>query len=295
MQPSLTKDRGLIVLDGGGAGLLELDPSQIEAHFKDTGALWLRGFRVTAEDYLAFIRQLADELITLNTRERVRLRAVPEIQSVTGGPEALTFHTEMGHIPGRPDFLSFWCQTPSTSGGQTLLADGIEVWRALGEPTRRLFETRRVRFVMAIPWEWWTDRLKSQDPDLAVQRVSAFEDTTAEMVDDTLVVTWRTHAVFAPRFSDERCFASNLFPNVVPRLRVSFEDGSTIPPEVLDELTECAERVAVEIEWQPSEVVLFDNTRWLHGRRAPGGIRRRRVQMLQGYLRFGPRRPRIES
>jgi hypothetical protein len=264
--------------------------------FLARGAIWFRGFSIRAADFLSFISQFSSELITLNSFERKRHREVHEIQSVTGGAEALNFHTEMGHVPGRPDFLSFWCETPSTKGGQTLLVDGIALWNALSEPTRRIFLEKRIRYVMVVPREWWTDRLKSDRQEAIDRAAAGIPDFVVHRGDDdALILEWRTFAAFAPNFSSSLCFASNLFPYVVPGLAVSFEDGEPIPPEIAEELQQCAASIAAEIEWSPSEVVLFDNTRWLHGRREVGGIRRRRVQMLQGYLTFAPEgRPRVK-
>ena len=245
------------------------------------------GLRCAAAGFLQFINQFSDELVTLNSAERVRHGEVREIQSVTPGAFKLTFHTEFGHVPGRPDFLSFWCEVPATSGGQTLLVDGVALWNALSEPTRDLFLSQRIRYVMAVPKPWWTARLQSDKIEDVARAVDGIPDFDFELrPDGTLMLTWRTSAAFRPNFSSELCFASNVFPYVVPGLTLTFEDGSRIPEAVTDELTRLAESLAAEIEWKAGEVVFVDNTRWLHGRRAVEGPRR--MHVLQGYLRFAP-------
>jgi hypothetical protein len=193
----------------------------------------------------------------------------------------------MGHVPGRPDFLSLWCEQPAAAGGQTVLVDGVTLWTALSEPTRRMFLDKRIRFVMTVPRAWWTDRLGSDRREDVARAISGIPDFDFDLQNDgALMLTWRTPAAFRPNFSESLCFATNLFPYVVPGLAVSFDDGSSIPADVIEELTRTAESLAAEIEWSPGEVVFFDNTRWLHGRRAVQGPRR--VHMLQGYLRFAP-------
>ena len=280
-----------------GSQLEDLDPAAVQSLFRERGAIWFRGLSIRAQDFFDFIAQYSAELITLNSYERIRHREIEEIQSVTNGTEPLNFHTEMGHAPGRPDFLSFWCETPSSSGGQTLLADGIRLFEALSEPTQRLFLEKRIQYVMIVPKEWWTDRLQSDRQEDIDRALAGIPDFTVHRGDeDSLVFEWRTYAAFRPNFSDRIALASNVFPYVVPGLTVTFEDGSPIPHEIGRELHEKAESIAAEIAWSPNEVVLFDNTRWLHGRREILGHRRRRVQMLQGYLSFAPEgRPTIKT
>jgi len=178
-----------------------------------------------------------------------RHREVRELQSVTGGSEALNFHTEMGHAPGRPDFLSFWCETPSTIGGQTLLVDGIQLWRSLSTQTQHVFREKRIRYVMVVPREWWTDRLKSDRQEAIDRAIAGIPDFLVHRGDDgALILEWRTRAVFKPNFSGSLCFASNVFPYVVPGLAVTFEDGEPMPPELGAELQRCAESIAAEID-----------------------------------------------
>lgn len=283
-------DAGLVIVRGApGCSLLDLDPARVREAYQLGGALWFRGFQVRPQEYLDFIRQFTSELITLNSYERVRHRAVHEIQSVTGGDQALNFHTEMGHVPGRPHLLSFWCEIPSSRGGETLLADGVALWEALSEGTRQLFTARRVRYVMRVPHAWWTDRLGGDRPEDVAHGFAGIPDATCTLEPDgTLVIRWIAEAAFRPMFGDRLGFASNLFSYVVPGLTFGFEDGAPVPQAVLAELEATATRVAAEIAWSPGEVVLFDNTRWLHGRRAVAGLRRRRVHMLQGYASFAP-------
>jgi alpha-ketoglutarate-dependent taurine dioxygenase len=50
--------------------------------------------------------------------------------------------------------------------------------------------------------------------------------------------------------------------------RLTLEDGSAIPPDVIADLKDVTERMTVPIEWQPGQFALIDNTRILHGREA---------------------------
>jgi alpha-ketoglutarate-dependent taurine dioxygenase len=49
---------------------------------------------------------------------------------------------------------------------------------------------------------------------------------------------------------------------------LKFDDDSQIPDELMDELNGIAERITTNIEWQKGDILMIDNTRIMHGRRA---------------------------
>lgn len=60
-----------------------------------------------------------------------------------------------------------------------------------------------------------------------------------------------------------------------------FADGRQIPAGVLGELTGITEALTEEISWQDGDVVLIDNSRVMHGRRAITGSRRTIVKRAE--------------
>jgi hypothetical protein len=64
---------------------------------------------------------------------------------------------------------------------------------------------------------------------------------------------------------------------------VRLEDGTPIPDAILDELRRIEAEITVPIAWQPHDLVMIDNTRYLHGRRAFTDKRREiYVRLSQG-------------
>jgi alpha-ketoglutarate-dependent taurine dioxygenase len=47
-----------------------------------------------------------------------------------------------------------------------------------------------------------------------------------------------------------------------------FDDNSKIPDELIKELNRIAERITTNIDWQKGDILMIDNTRIMHGRRA---------------------------
>ena len=49
---------------------------------------------------------------------------------------------------------------------------------------------------------------------------------------------------------------------------ISFEDGSEITDDIVSGINKIAERLITEISWQKGDILMVDNTRIMHGRRA---------------------------
>lgn len=64
-------------------------------------------------------------------------------------------------------------------------------------------------------------------------------------------------------------FINSLLPTkqLSPKI-IKFEDDSEISDEVMSELNEIAEKITTEISWRKGDILMIDNTRVLHGRRA---------------------------
>ena len=56
---------------------------------------------------------------------------------------------------------------------------------------------------------------------------------------------------------------------------VRLGDGTEIPEDVLAEIREVSDNLTHDIEWKPNQLVMCDNTRMLHGRRAFNDAERR--------------------
>jgi hypothetical protein len=66
---------------------------------------------------------------------------------------------------------------------------------------------------------------------------------------------------------------------------LTFEDGSLIPDAVIEEIEKVMYSLTQEIRWKPGDLVMIDNSRFLHGRRAFSDNRRRLFSLLS-YLNF---------
>ncbi len=65
-------------------------------------------------------------------------------------------------------------------------------------------------------------------------------------------------------------------------------DGSEIPDEIVDEIESVTNSLACQIMWQKNDLVMLDNTRFMHGRNSIGDPQKRRIYTQFGYASFAP-------
>jgi alpha-ketoglutarate-dependent taurine dioxygenase len=64
-------------------------------------------------------------------------------------------------------------------------------------------------------------------------------------------------------------FINSLLPakHIAPN-SVLFDDNSEIPDDLVSELNEIADKITTKISWKKGDILMVDNTRIMHGRRA---------------------------
>jgi Taurine catabolism dioxygenase TauD, TfdA family len=78
-------------------------------------------------------------------------------------------------------------------------------------------------------------------------------------------------ALHSTKFLQKPVFANNILHNFrpgQPLLYPTFADGNSIPEHLIVGIDNVARRYTLEIQWRDNDVLMFDNTRFMHGRRA---------------------------
>ncbi|WP_432011986.1 TauD/TfdA family dioxygenase [Streptomyces cucumeris] len=241
-----------------------------------TGHLLLRGFNPTLDDFNDLVRKCSARI----TLDPARMFHGDVAQKVDSGHDAIGLHIENGATPYPPDMLWFHCITAASQGSQTTVCDGQRVWRGLDAVAQNLFRGRKVIYSRRVKEKLWRDFTAfslndGREPEEVVpddlRRLSGSTDTEViEHSDGSITYRHASYAARATRWSSEIAWANSIFgPSYnyeAPDIR--FADGREIPQEVLDHVADTAERVTEEIAWQGGDVVLIDNSRVMHGRRA---------------------------
>jgi alpha-ketoglutarate-dependent taurine dioxygenase len=275
-----------VVLESGGGRLADLDPERIQALFRAHGMLVFRGFAPTVAELEAFTRPFTAEHMTGYGRA-----PFPELKLVTLGNESglpLEPHADNGLRPEaqRPEITWFMCEVPSDSAGETLFYDGIQLLARLTPATRELLGQKRVSYVSRVAEAAWRPK-GFKDAESFARFVPQLGGRAGRILaDGTVEVEVLSSALRRTRWNDQPAFVSSM---CVPGSRgfeamtASLEGEDAIPTSVRQEVAAALAACEQILEWRPRDVVMLDNTRFLHGRR--GYADRRRTLYLVQTLR----------
>lgn len=198
------------------------------------------------------------------------------VLTVTGGAvekQAIPLHGEMFYTRPYPRTLFFCCIRPADAAGQTTICDGVSIWNALPEDIRAVLVENKLRYRRIYADDAW--KKVYQSDDLAYVRALCEEAgvTFIEHPDgsiETIHVTnaWHDHKAGRAFVNSALVWAAREYLAHIDDSQVRFEDGSEIPKEMLYRIHELAERLTLDIDWEPGMVAIVDNTRVMHGRRA---------------------------
>jgi len=278
---------------------------QLDGYYDRYGAILFRGFDLESPDDFDKVASSITPDLFAEYGDLPPESATQRIYGVTPYPpdKMILFHNESSHLPKWPMRQFFFCIVPSESGGTTPLLDCREVIDALDavDPEIvRQFEERGLLYVrnfsegVDVPWQTFF----RTDDRAEVERQVEEQGMTCEWTDSGLRVNQPSEGVRRHARTGERLFfnqvqlhhvscldeetrtaLSQLFADEDMPRNVFFGDGSPIPDEMVDKISEVYEQVCVEFPWQPHDLVALDNMLISHARRPYGGERRILVAM----------------
>ena len=277
------------------ASPLAVDPATVEALFRQHGALLLRGFATDVPAFGAFTAQFCSGSVFNESPDRDLLDAAANIQTVNRGHDPFPPHPELSREPWKPDVAFFACLNPPRAKGATTIVDGCEIVRKLPAEVRAAFEGRRLRYVMPGPPEMLDYWLGTPTPN-AAQRESPPPGCPYSFprIGGHIRRSFSRPALHTPLFTDALAFGNFLlFARYYlgrPGFPV-FDDGSPVQDAVLDEVMGVAEVLSVPVRWQAGDLLMLDNSRFMHGREAVVADDDRLIASFFGYLKFAPVNP----
>jgi alpha-ketoglutarate-dependent taurine dioxygenase len=280
-------DKGGVVISGRGSGsIFELDPEQVVDVFTRAGAVLFRDFDLDLDRFNRFSAAFSTEFMTYRGGSYVR-RTVNEGKDATllstshefghGVQDmfALPLHGEMYYLGNRPLLLWFYCVVPPAEDGETTICDGSLIFESLRPETRDLLTSRRLRYSRRYPDGEW-QKIYGSDDFAEVQDFCRANGLQVRLDRDTgeLHTEYMYPAVITSQWGGHRVYINNMLPVLWQESLgrdasiVRFEDGSQIPGEVVEEITAVQQRLVIPVRWQSQDLLMVDNTRFLHGRRA---------------------------
>ena len=274
----------------GERSVLDVDPSQIVSLYKAHGALLLRGFGADIPQFRNFARQFCSTSVVNESPGRQPIDPDYNVHSVDAGTGPFNLHPELSREPWKPDAAFFACFSAPRRGGATTICDGVALVREMPEEVRRGLEGRRLLQVKPT-WpallEFWLGSPNPSDECLA--NPPAWCPYQFRRIEDVVVRYFSRPALHRPMFIDAPAFGNFLLFARFNHNRIGYpllDNGQAVPDPWLEAIRATGERLKVEIAWQNGDVLMLDNTRFMHGRTAIEDPGERLIATYFGYLNF---------
>ncbi len=269
------------------------------------GAILFRDFPFSgAADFEAVVEALEPRLLPYTEGQSQRARVRSTIYTSTEYPadQDITLHNELSYTADPPRHLFFYCDIAPTSGGETPIADCREIFRHLPAEIRDPFVQRQVRYVKNMHGgkgfgKSWQEHFETDERGRVEEYLRQAGVEYDWKADGSLWTSQvRPAAVLHPHLGETVWFNqadlwhySNLGAKGEALRRMLGEealptnayygDGGVIRHEDLDAIRQLFWQSASVFSWQAGDLLMIDNWRVAHGRKAFSGDRRILVAM----------------
>jgi alpha-ketoglutarate-dependent taurine dioxygenase len=245
---------------------------KIIGQFKVHGALLFRSFAVGLAGFQTLVHSCSSYCISYPAEHRKRVSPHSTVQTVAAGNEALPLHSELSHTPFRPDVCWFYCVKAPMRGSETTLCDGARLATLLPSHASEVLKGRLLRYRRAVSPMYWRALMGVS----TVSQVREFirVDPRGEFFQirgNQVLQDFVAPSLHIAKFIDARIFANNILHNSREGATLTyptFEDGTTIPNSLISEIGEVARECTIDLRWRDQDLLMLDNTRFMHGRRA---------------------------
>lgn len=264
----------------------QLSISETLESFKSFGVLLFRGFGVDYQQMKTFAEKFSSRFVLDKDRPIVNTWD-KYVTLVDPGMHYVSPHAENANSPFRPDVIWFCCGVPAAQGGETLFWDGIKIWQNLSEELRQLFIAKKIKYCQKFPATDWKRFLGIGATLADVKRtLNGIPGLTYNInPDQSISIEYICSAVVKTKYGNQNAFANSLIAEYKnPRGVVTFADGSPIPSTIINQTQQVINNVTELISWQTGDLVMIDNSRFLHGRRSFADINRK-IYSLLSYMK----------
>ncbi len=285
-----TDTRPYVRLDAEAGETLALVSTEwVRELYQEHGALLLRGFSGGLEEFREFAVGLCPVAVQNDSRNRITLAPEQDVQSASLGTKAFPLHPELSREPWKPDAAFFYCISPPVTGGLTTICDGVAIIRDLDPDLRQEMANRRLKYVQVARSEELQYWLGTSDPDdAALADPPPHCPYRFERVGGKVVRIFTRPLLHRPMFTDELAFGNFLLFSRFLRGRnfPLLDDGTAVPDDWLHIVKQIGDRLTAAIAWQRGDLLVLDNSRFMHGRTAVTEGDGRLIATYFGYLDF---------
>jgi hypothetical protein len=278
---------------------------QIEQQLRASGAILFRGFDLEGIDAFEEAARAILGPLYDGYGDLPRAGASSSIYASTPYPpdEPILFHNESSHLQRWPLRIAFFAVQVAEEGGETPILDCREVCRLLDPDVLATFREKGLvyvrNFIPGVDVSW--QQFFQTDCRDEVERACRADAMECEWYgeDRLRIRTWRPAVTAHPEDREELFFNQvqlhhvaclnpavrtamhNLLgPDELPRT-VCYGDGSPIPDDVMQHLSQVYWDACVQFPWEPGDLLALDNMRMAHARLPFKGPRKVAVAMAR--------------
>jgi len=272
-----------------GQTLAALDQAQLVDTYTAYGAVLLRGFAPDLDGFGTFTATLCSGSVYNESPGRNVLNRDSLIQTVNLGDQAFPLHPELSREPWKPDVCFFWCANAPSAGGETTVCDGVEIVRGLPTSAYDALRARRLRYALPATPSALAYWLGAPAPDDRV--LSAPPPTcpyTFERTDRGVLRVYSPPALHRPMFTRDLAFGNFLlFARYMNNNRnfPTFENGEIIADDLVHQIKTVSDAITLPVQWRSGDVLMLDNTRFMHGRNKIIDSGERQIATYFGFLK----------
>lgn len=281
----------LVVMASGRTSLGDLDHVGIVDLYKRHGAILFRGFGTDLAAFGRFARSFCRSAVVNESPNREPLDPANHVYAVDGGTGAFPLHPELSREPWKPDVAFFACLGAPGEGGTTTICDGVDLVRRLPAAAREGLVARRLVYGMGT-WPallaFWLGTVTPSEALLGAPPPGCpyrFE----RLPDGRIARHFSRPALHRPMFCDAPAFGNFLLFARYNNGRSDFpllDDLRPVPEVWVEAAKSAGDLLTREIAWETGDVLMLDNTRFMHGRTAIVDTAERRIATYFGYLDF---------
>lgn len=267
----LSEHGGQLLINNDNIDIIDLDKEEIISLFKTYGFLLFRGFETHVDTFTRFTKLLSNNFRNYSggVFSRRVINGDETLLSVNDFKDEIKLHGEMYYQRDIPLMLWFFCAHPASQDGETTLCDGRQLFNEFSSSLKELFRNKKLKYVAHLNKEDWQKRYKTDDIRVVEQACKSNDVQFQMNADESIDLQYICSAIHPSRCGEYTVFINSLLPtkHLAPN-KISFDDNSEISDDIVSEITEIAERLTTDITWQKGDILMVDNTRIMHGRRA---------------------------
>ena len=278
---------------------IEINCSTIEELTLSHGAVLLRGLPLTTpDDFDSAIQRFYWENFTYedSLSNAVRVVHSPRVFSANEAPPETTIflHHEMAQTPLFPSKLFFFCQKAANKGGSTPICRSDHLWELIQEELPAFSvncRERGLKYTNVMPAEedlksgmgrTWQSTLSVDSPKEAEFRLNELGYTWEWLNGNELKVTTPVLPAIRELSDGRYSFFNQLIAAFKgwkdarndPSKSITFGDGSIINPYDISKVSDLADTITFDLQWENGDLAIINNFLCMHGRRSFTGTRK---------------------